>query len=155
MWNLFSSVFLAWSWTVGSVIWQFNSQEKREGEKSSQNTNEGWETQDFDNPDNAHHWSCRAGKGQPQQTSTNWFTALKTARKINHYIYKIVIKNKVLFCKRKCLKRWTLISKLSTDGWVCTCALFQQGAILISLEQSMEQKWLTTVIAYVNDYQRL
>lgn len=48
MQNLFSSVFLDWSWTVGSMIWQFNSQEKREGVKSSQNTNESWETQDFD-----------------------------------------------------------------------------------------------------------
>lgn len=47
MQNLFSLVFLDWSWTVGS-IWQFNSQEKKEGKRSPQNTSECWETWDFD-----------------------------------------------------------------------------------------------------------
>lgn len=41
--------------------------------------------------------------------------------------------------------------KLSTDGQVCICGLFLWGAIFISLEQSMEEKCLTTVIAYVSD----
>lgn len=87
----------------------------------------------------AHRWSCRVGKGQSQQTSINWFEALNAERKINL---------SVLFCRRKCLKELTLLSKLSTAEFAFV--LFQWG-VIISLELSVEEKWLTTVIAYVND----